>query len=116
MSDTVDMTLLSGLMQETAREVRLLRLQLDNLVSRAAGQDGRLTGIDARIGAMEQSIHDLIGEVSRGFGQQQQIMRVEKQIEGVDAVLSALREAAAENTRQLAEVIVLLRSHAPGTP
>lgn len=107
MSDTADFTLLSGLVQETAREVRLLRLQMDNLVSRSASTEQRLA-------TMEQSFHELVGEVSRGFAQvQQQATRQEKRFDAVDAGLAWLRETAAENARQLAELIGMLRRSAP---
>lgn len=99
MSDIGDLTLLSGLMRETAREVRLLRLQVENLVSRFAG-------MEQRIAVMEQSFHELVGEVSRGFGQiQQQLTRSEKRFETMDAGLSALRAEAAENTAQIIRAI-----------
>jgi hypothetical protein len=66
---------------------------------------------------LEQSFHELVGEASRGFGQvQQQLTRHEKRFDAVDAGLASLRDTAAENTRQLAEVISLLRSHTPGDP
>jgi len=102
MSDTVDLTILAGSMQEITRDVRLMRLQLDNLVSRLSGQDGRLGGIESRIGTMEQSFHDLVGEVARGFGQQQQqITRLEKRIDAVDAGLTALRGELAASTERI---------------
>ncbi len=95
----MDLTLLAGTMQEVAREVRLMRLQLDNLASRLAGQEGR-------VGALEQSFHDLVGEVSRGLGQvQQQITRQEKRLEAVDGGLAALRAELAESTTRIVEAI-----------
>jgi len=106
MSDTVDLTLISGTLQELARDVRLLRLQIDSLASRAAGQDSRLGGIDGRIAAMEQSFHELVGEVSRGFGQvQQQITRLEKRTDQVDAGLSTLRADLADSTARIIQAI-----------
>jgi hypothetical protein len=105
MSDEVipHLTLLSGPTQETAREVRLMRLQLDNLVARAAGAD-------QRIGVLEQSFHELVGEVARGFGQlQQQVSRQEKRLDAIDAGLTSLRETAAESVRQMGELVALLR-------
>jgi hypothetical protein len=82
MSDVVDVTLLSGQMQEIAREVRLLRLQLDNLAA----------ALPPRLAVIEQSFHDLVGEVSRGFGQmQQQLTRQEKRFDALDAGLAQLR-------------------------
>ena len=102
MNDTVDLTLLAGTLSELARDMRLMRLQVDNLASRFAGLDGRLSGLDGRIAGLEQSFHDLVGEVSRGFGQQQQqITRLEKRIDGVDAGLAALRLDLASNTAQI---------------
>lgn len=92
MSDTVDLTLLAGSLLEITRDVRLMRLQLDNMAARISGQDGRLGGIDGRIASMEQSFHDLVGEVSRGFGQQQQqLARMEKRFDVVEAGLAALQ-------------------------
>jgi len=104
MSETLDLTLLTG--TEIARDVRLMRLQVDNLSSRLSGQDGRLGGIEGRLGAMEQSFHGLVGEMSRGFGQvQQQLTRGEKRIEAVDAGLTALREELAASTAQIIQAI-----------
>lgn len=102
MSDTVDLTLLAGSLQEITRNIRLMRLQMDNLASRLNAQDGRLAGIDGRIGAMEQSFHDLVGEVSRGFGQQQQqLMRMEKRFDVLGFGLAALQESLAANTASI---------------
>ncbi len=79
MSETLDLTVLSGLVQETAREARLMRLQVDNLASRFAG-------MEQRVSVLEQSFHDLVGEVSRGFSQvQQRATRHEKRLDAVDA-------------------------------
>jgi chromosome segregation ATPase len=106
MSEVVDLTLLASGVQEIAREVRLMRLQVDNLASRLSGQDGRLGGIEGRIGAMEQSFHDLLGEVSRSFGQmQQQATRQEKRTEAVDAGLTALRAELADSTARIIQAI-----------
>src|SRR5580692_1259005 len=72
MSETVDITVLSGVVLEMSRDLRLMQLQLDSMASRLSGQDGRLGVIEGRLGALEGSFHDLVGETSRGFGQQQQ--------------------------------------------
>lgn len=95
MSDTVDLTLLAGTVQEIARAVRLMSLQADSLSSRTAGIDGRLA-------SLEQSFHDLVGEVSRGFGQmQQQLTRQEKRLDVVDVGLTALRTDLAAHTDRI---------------
>ena len=92
MSDTVDLTLLSGLVQGLDREMRLLRLQVDNLVP--------------RIGIMEQSFHELVGEVSRGFGQtEQRFTRLEKRMDALDAGLSTLRADLAASTASIIAAI-----------
>jgi hypothetical protein len=71
-----------------------------------AGQDGRLGGIEGRLSAMEQSFHGLVNEVSRGFGQQQQqLTRLEKRINAVDAGLSALGAALADSTANIIAAI-----------
>jgi hypothetical protein len=113
MSETMDLTLLSGTMLEISRDIRLMRLQLDSLASRLSGQDGRIGGIDGRIagvegrlGALEGSFHDLVGETSRGFGQQQQqLTRLEKRIDAVDAGLATLRTELAEDTTRILHAI-----------
>lgn len=102
MSDTADLTLLAGSVQEITRDIRLMRLQLDNLASRFSAQDGRLSGIDGRIAALEQSFHDLVGEVSRGFGQQQQqLTRMEKRFDTVETGLAALGGSLATSTESI---------------
>jgi hypothetical protein len=81
-----------------------MRLQLDNLAARTSAQDGRLGGIDGRIAVMEQSFHDLVGEVSRGFDQQQQqATRQEKRLDTLDAGLSALQSDLASSTDRIIE-------------
>jgi hypothetical protein len=96
MSDVVDLTLLSSTVQEIGRELRLLRLQVDQLAS----------VLPQRLTVIEQSFHDLVGEVSRGFGQmQQQATRHEKRLEAVDAGLTALRAELAENTARIIQAI-----------
>ena len=103
MSDTVDVTLMAGLTPETAREVRLLRLQTENLASRFAGMEQRLA-------VMERSFHELVGEISRGFGQtQQQMTRQEKRLDAADAGLSSLREGSAKTAEMLQELLHLAR-------
>jgi hypothetical protein len=96
MSDVVDLTLLSSTVQEIGRELRLLRLQVDQLAS----------VLPQRLAVIEQSFHDLVGEVSRGFGQvQQQATRQEKRLEAVDAGLTALRGELAASTARIIQVI-----------
>jgi hypothetical protein len=106
MSDTVDLTLLAGSLTEITRDVRLMRLQLDNMASRLSAQEGRIGGIDGRIASLEQSFHDLVGEVSRGFGQQQQqLTRLEKRLDGLDAGLSTLRTDLVAGTASIIAAI-----------
>ena len=92
MSETMDLTLLSGSVLEMSRELRLLRLQVDQLA----------TGLPPRMAVIEQSFHELVGEVSRGFGQlQQQATRLEKRLDAVDAGLSALRGELVDSTARI---------------
>ena len=117
MGETVDLTMPAGALVGIARDVRLLRLQLDSLASRSAGQDGRLGGIEGRIGAMEQSFHDLVGETSRGFGQmQQQLTRHERRLEAVDTGLAALRAELADSTARLLAAIKDTHERHPRQP
>jgi hypothetical protein len=99
MSETVDRTLLSTQLSGLDREIRLLRLQLDTLLPRAAATD-------ARVAALEQSFHDLVGEVSRGFGQNEQRgARIEKRLDVLDAGLTVLRDQLAAGTAQILQAI-----------
>jgi hypothetical protein len=99
MGETVDLTLLSTQLLGLDRELRLLRLQLDSLMPRAAATDNR-------IAALEQSFHDLVGEVSRGFGQnEQRFSRLEKRMDVLDVGLTELRGELAESTAQLMRAI-----------
>jgi hypothetical protein len=108
-----DLTLLGGTITEMGRDVRLLRLQVDNIAARLASHDQRfsaldtrLTGIDQRFASIEQSIHNLIGETARGFGQQQQqLTRLEQRFDVVDAGLTAIREGLAANTKLLTDLL-----------
>jgi hypothetical protein len=110
MSETIDLTLLSGSLQALEQEVRLLRAQYDQLAGTTSAQ---LDGIDARLGSMEvrlgvtgQSIHDLDGELARAMGQlQQQFVRREKRFDVLDAGLATLRREAAENTYRIVRAI-----------
>lgn len=100
MSDTVDLTILSNQMLGLERDMRLIRLQVDQM----AGT------VPARLSAIEQTFHDLVGEVARGFGQQQQqIARLEKRIDAVDAGLTALRGELAESTEQIIRALTNAR-------
>ncbi len=54
MSETVDLTVLSGRLKGLERDMRLLRVQLDQL---AGNLPPRLGSIDARLGVLEQSFH-----------------------------------------------------------
>ncbi len=117
MSDTIDLTLLSGSLQGLEREVRLLRVQVDQLSgtvsARLNGIDARLGSVAVRLGITEQPIHDLIAEVSRAMGQlQQQFVRHEKRFDVLDAGLASLRRELAENTGRIVRAI----ARAPGNP
>ena len=103
MSDAVDLTLLSGSLQGMEREVRLLRLQLDQF---AGTVPARLGGIEARLGVMEQSVHDLAAEVPRGFSQvQHQLTRHEKRFDALDAGLASLPDKLTENMERIMHAI-----------
>jgi hypothetical protein len=99
MSDTIDFSLLSSLLNGVDRELRLVRLQVDAIVP-------RLAALDSRVAAMEQSFHDLVAEVARGFGQvQQQMTRQEKRTDAVDEGLATLRTELAGSTARIIEAI-----------
>ena len=96
MSDVIDLTLLSGMVQGLEREMRLMRLQLDQIAG----------GIPPRLSSIEQSFHGLAGEVARGFGQvQQQMARQEKRLDAVDAGLASLRANLSESTALIIQEI-----------
>ena len=64
--------------------------------------DQLATGLPPRMAVIEQSFHELVGEVSRGFGQlQQQATRLEKRLDAVDAGLSALRGELVDSTARI---------------
>jgi DnaJ-domain-containing protein 1 len=106
MSDVLDLGLISGSLQEMTRTVGLMRLQLDAMVARLSGHDGRFGGIEGRLASLEQSFHDLTNETARGFGQlQQQLTRHEKRFDGLDATLAKLGTDLAENTERLVREI-----------
>lgn len=110
MSDTADLTLLSGTVQETARELRLLRLQVESVSARMATLDQRLGTVDQRLTNLEQGTDRLTSEVSRGFGQlQQQLTRAEKRFDALDAGLAALRDQASDDSAKLAEILRILQ-------
>jgi hypothetical protein len=90
MSDTIDLSLLSSPMQGLDRDLRLMMSQVDAVIPRLA--------------ALEQSFHDLVAEVARGFGQvQQQMTRQEKRIDAVDNGLASLQAALADSTARIIE-------------
>lgn len=93
----MDVTLLSGSVAEIGRDLRLLRLQIDIIAGRLANQAVRFTGIEGRLATVEQSIHELIGETARGFGQQQQLTRIEQRFDAVDTGLADIAAALAAN-------------------
>jgi chromosome segregation ATPase len=103
MSDVVDFSFLSGQVLGVERELRLIRLQVDNLSS-------RLASLDTRTASLEQNFHSLVSEVSRGFGQaQQQATRNEKRLEVLDAGLSALRTAIDDSTEKIVAAVQVQR-------
>ena len=70
------------------------------------GIEGRLSGIEGRIGFLGQSFHEMIGEMARGFGQiQQHITRHEKRLEAVDIGVAALRTDLADGTARIIQEI-----------
>jgi len=92
MSDTIELSLLSNLMQGVDRDFRLMRLRVDTVVRRLA--------------ALEQSFHDLVVEVGCGPDQvQRQMPRREKRIDAVDAGLSSLRAELADKTARIIAAI-----------
>lgn len=67
-------------MAHLARDVRLMRLQIDNMAPRLA--------------SVEQSFHGLLGEVGRGFSQvSQQFARHDARFDSISAGIDALRNA-----------------------
>ena len=106
MSDTLDLSILGGQVQDLDRQLRLIRLQLDSLASSATNTNGRLATIDGRLAALEQGLHGLTGEMARGFGQlQQQLTRHSQQLATVQVGLTELRaELLAGNTAILAAI------------
>jgi hypothetical protein len=103
MGETLDLTLLSGSLQGLEREVRLMRLQLDQF---AGTVPLRLDSIDARLGVLEKTVHDLTTEISRESGLvRQQLTRHEKQFDVLSAGLASLQTQMAENTERLLRAI-----------
>jgi hypothetical protein len=103
MSETIDLTLLSAGLQAIEREMRLVRMQLDQL---AGATPHRLTSIDAMLGVLEQSVHGLAAEVARGFGPMQQLLaRQEQRFDVLDAGLASIRSAITENTERLMQAL-----------
>ena len=99
MSETLDLSLLSGSLVGLEREVRLSRLQLDQL---AGTVPSRLSAIESRLSAIEQSFYAMAGEMARDFGQlQQQVTRLEKRMDAMDAGLAALRTELADGTARI---------------
>lgn len=96
MNDVEDLALLSGLIQGLEREMRLMRLQLDQVVS----------GMPPRLFALKQSFHVLATEVAQGFGQvQQQMARQDKRLDAVDAGLTTLHAGLTESTDRIMRAI-----------
>jgi len=109
MGDVVDLSFISGTLQEMTRAVGLMRLQMDAMVARLSAHDGRFGGIDSRLASLEQSFHDLTNETARGFGQMQQhLTHHEKRFDGLDAGLAKLAADLAESTEH---IIREIRAH-----
>jgi flagellar biosynthesis chaperone FliJ len=103
MSDVIDLRFLSGQVASLDREMRLVRLQVDQMA-------GSLNQLSSRVASIEQNFqqtfHGLIGEIARGFGQtHQQIARQESRISTLDAGLTTLRIAMDENHVELMAAI-----------
>ncbi len=89
MSERVELTLLTRQVQGIARGMRLLRLQVDSLIG----------AVPPRLAVIEQSFHELVLEVARGFGRvRQQTTRHETRLDAVSAGLAALRGEIAGST------------------
>jgi hypothetical protein len=99
MNDAVELGLLAGRIVAAERELRLMRLQLEQIVSSV----GLLaTGLPQRLGSLEQLFHGLAGELSHGLGLiQQQQPRQEARFDALDAGLTALRTGLEESTARI---------------
>lgn len=103
MSDAVDLTLLSGGLQGLEREPRLPRMQVDQL---AGALRVRMSSSEARLGVLEQSVHELATEVARGVGQvRQQPSRHEKRFDPLDAGLASPRAALTGSTERIVQTM-----------
>jgi hypothetical protein len=108
MGDTIDFSLLTGKLAELEREARLLRLQVAQLVNQGATHDQRLA-------TLEQGFHDLVREVSAGFGQQQQqITRIEHRLEGLGTALDGLRGGSRQTIDMLSHLLAEVRRGGSG--
>jgi Tfp pilus assembly protein PilN len=102
MTEVIDLTLLSGKLQEVERDVRFIRIQLEALTA----------VVPARLGSIEQVTNTLISEMSRGFGQvQQQLTRQEKRLDQVHVGLADLNNTVSS---QSATLEAILRAVTPG--
>jgi hypothetical protein len=55
---------------------------------------------------LEESLHDLVADVARGFGEvQQQMNRLEKRIDAVADGVASLRAQLADSTARIIETI-----------
>ncbi len=104
MSETVDFSMLGAQVQDLDRQLRLVRLQLDTLVSSTGNTNNRLATI-------EQGFHGLTAEMARGFGQiQQQLTQHTKQLAVVQAGLEELKAGLQAST---AELLTAIRDQNP---
>jgi hypothetical protein len=83
-----DLTQLGGAIAEMARDLRLLRVQVEHIAARLAAHEQRLTALDARSALIERSTP-------------QQLSR----FDAVDAALTAIREWLLANQRMLIELV-----------
>ena len=101
--DAVDLTLLGGRMHEMARELRFVRLQLDQLT---ATVPPRLAALEQSYAALERSSHELTSETARGFGQvQQQQTRMEQRLNAVADGLASINRQLGEQASALADIL-----------
>ena len=107
MSETIDLSVLGAQLQDLDRQLRLVRLQLDTLVSSGSTTNSRLATI-------EQGFHNLTAEMARGFGQmQQQLARHTQQLA---AVQTGLAELKADLQANHAELLAAIRAQVGPPP
>jgi hypothetical protein len=99
MSEAIDLTLPFDSLRGLEREVRRPRMPLDHP---AGALPVRLNSAEARLGVLEQSVHDLANEAARGFAQvQQQLARHVKRFDTRDAGLASPHATLAASTQRI---------------